>query len=136
MPVSGTRFLVVWLCMAIAMTANGVLREVALKRFFSSPIADVMSALSGILLIAAITRVGFWPLNSSSTTASQVFASVFLVVLTVAFECALGRLVDHKSWSQLAAHYALWNGELWPLVLTFVALTPFLWGRWWLVTAR
>ena len=64
-----------------------------------------------------------------ATTRSLVFASITFVVLTVAFECALGVLVDHKSWTEIADHYAIWCGELWPIVLAFVAFTPFLWGR-------
>jgi hypothetical protein len=115
--------------MAVAMTANGMFRELALKRIVSARVADVLSALIGIGLIAAITRVGFRPIGTTATTKSLVFASIMLVVLTVAFECALGILVDNKSWSEIAEHYAIWHGELWPIVLAFVAFTPFLWGR-------
>ena len=128
LPVSWARFLGVWAAMAVAMTANGMFRELALKRIVSSRVADVLSALIGIGLIAVITRVGFRPMGIP-TTRSLVFASITLVVLTVAFECALGVLVDHKSWTEIAKHYAIWRGELWPIVLAFVAFTPFLWGR-------
>jgi hypothetical protein len=120
--------------MAVAMTANGMFRELALKRIASSRVADVLSAIIGIVLIASITRVGFRPMGTAATTRSLVFASVMLVVLTVAFECALGIVVDHKSWTEIAEHYAIWRGELWPIVLAFVAFTPFLWGR--LIPAR
>jgi len=57
-------------------------------------------------------------------------ASVALIVATVVFETALGRFVDHKSWGELLAHYNLMRGELWPLVLVWLALTPFVWVRW------
>jgi hypothetical protein len=30
---------------------------------------------------------------------------------------------------ELAAYYALLRGELWPVVLAFLALTPFLWAH-------
>ena len=62
------------------------------------------------------------------TTRSLAFASVLLVVLTVAFETVLGIVVDRKSMSQLIEHYAIWHGELWPIVLAFLAYTPFLWA--------
>jgi hypothetical protein len=113
--------------MAVAMTANGIFRELGLKRVASSRVADVLSAFIGIVLIAVITRFGFRSAGTAATTRSLVFASAMLVVLTVAFECAIGILVDHKSWSQLAGHYAIWRGELWPIVLAFLAFTPFLW---------
>jgi hypothetical protein len=115
--------------MAVAMTANGIIRELALKRVASSRVADALSALIGIGLIASITRIGFRPMRIAATTRSLVLASIVLVVLTVAFECAIGILVDHKSWTDLAEHYAIWRGELWPIVLAFVAFTPLLWGR-------
>ena len=115
--------------MAVAMTANGIFRELALKRIASSRVADVLSALIGIGLIASITRVGFRPMGTTATTRSLVFASVMLVVLTVVFECTIGIFVDHKSWAEIAEHYAIWRGELWPIVLAFLAFTPFLWGR-------
>ena len=51
-------------------------------------------------------------------------------MLTVLFELLFGHYVDHKSWAELAANYALWNGRLWPIVLAVLAFTPFVWGRW------
>lgn len=130
LPFSQTRLLVTWFAMAVAMTANGALRELALKRVLSPRHADVASATLGLILIALITRVGFRPTGTGDTTRSLATASVILVVLTVAFECAIGRLVDHKTWAEIGSHYALWRGELWPIVLGFLALTPFLWRRW------
>ena len=129
-PLSALRFLLVWLCMAVAMSANGVFRELGLRRVLGSTAADVVSALLGVTLIALITRVGFRPLNAHEPTTSLLSISIALVLLTVVFEAAAGRWVDHKSWSELAAHYAIWHGELWPLVLAFLAITPFIWGRW------
>lgn len=117
--------------MAIAMTTNGIFRELVLKRVVRSTIADVISAMTGVVLIALITRVGFRPLTRSDSTTSLLLVSVVLVLLTVVFETAIGRGVDHKSWNEIAAHYALWRGELWLLVLGFLAITPFLWARWW-----
>ena len=41
------------------------------------------------------------------TTRSLAFASIMLVLLTVAFETVLG-IVDHKAISQIIDHYAIW----------------------------
>ena len=35
-------------------------------------------------------------------------------------------------WKQLLEHYAIWHGELWPLVLAWLAATPFVWSRGWI----
>ncbi|MEP6765210.1 MAG: hypothetical protein ABJB66_12905 [Gemmatimonadaceae bacterium] len=124
------RFIVTWLSMAVSMTVNGVFRELILKRFFASRVSDVMSAIIGVVLIGLITRVGFRPFNISTSTVTLITTSVLLVVLTVVFESTLALFVDHKSWSEIGAHYNLRRGELWSLVLAFLALTPFIWGRW------
>lgn len=129
-PLSASRFFLVWLAMAVAMSANGVFRELGLRRVLGSIAADVVSALLGVTLIALITGVAFRPLHAHESTVNLLSISVALVLLTVVFETAVGRWVDHKSWSELAAHHAISRGELWPLVLAFLALTPFIWGRW------
>ena len=128
LPISWIRFLATWLAMAVAMSANGVFRELVLKRITAPRIADVVSAIIGIVLIALITRIGFRTMIAPSTR-SLAFASVMLVLLTIVFETVLGIVVDHKSISQLVEHYAIWHGELWLLVLAFLAYTPFLWAR-------
>lgn len=127
------RFLGMWCLMAVAMSLNGIGRELLLKRIMAGPAAGVVSAAIGIVLIGAITWWGFRPLAFGSPTFSQLWMlSVALIVLTVVFETVLGRLVDHKSWSQIAEHYALWRGELWPIVLAWLAATPFVWASGWL----
>ena len=127
-PLSAGRFLTVWLSMAIAMSANGIFRELILKRYVSERVAGVISATIGIAFIGVITRIGLRPFTRSAPTVGQLLAvSGALVVLTIVFECVLGRYVDHKSWTQLLDHYALWRGELWPIVLIWLALTPFVW---------
>jgi xanthine/uracil permease len=127
------RFLGMWVLMAVAMSMNGIGRELFLKRVLPPSAAAVVSALLGIALIGLISRWGFAAIaeQSSSTTTLWQY-SVALVVLTVLFETVLGRVVDHKSWSELAEHYAFWRGEWWPIVLAWLAMTPFVWARGWL----
>lgn len=122
------RFLGMWVLMAIAMSLNGIGRELLLKRIAGEQAAGVMSAIIGIVLIGVITRWGLRPLAIGKPSISELWmVSVALIVLTVTFETLLGRFVDNKSWSQIAAHYALWRGELWPIVLAWLAATPFVW---------
>lgn len=116
--------------MAIAMSLNGIGRELLLRRFFVGRSADIVSAILGVMLIGLITRVGFRPLAVARPRAKELGrVSVALLVSTVAFESALGRFIDHKSWEQILEHYAIWNGELWPVVLAWLVATPFFWAR-------
>ncbi len=129
LPISPGRFAAVWAVMAVAMTANGIMRELVLKQMLNAGNADALSALLGVALIAVITSIGFRAIGDA-TAMELLTLSVALVAATVVFETVLGRVVDHKSWSDLLAHYDLLHGELWPLVLLWLALTPFVWARW------
>ena len=127
---SVTRVAVTWLVLAVAMSGNGIARELGLKRVLRPEAADLASALLGMALIGIVTGVGFRPLGQARASLGQLASlSAILVVATVGFETALGRVVDHKSWGELLEHYAIWRGELWPIVLVWLAAMPFLWGR-------
>ena len=123
------RVLGVWLILAVLMSANGVFRETVLRTSLGAQPADVLSAAIGITLILVVTAFGFRPL-AGLPLARLLAVSLLLVGLTVAFELVMGRLVDHKSWAELAGNNAFWRGRLWPLVLAVVAVSPILWGRW------
>lgn len=123
------RLILAWVTMAVAMSANGVFRELALRRWLDTQPADLVSAAIGAAIILLLTFLFFRPLAGSSTR-TLLFVSVFLVVLTVIFEFTIGRLVDRRSWSELLGNYAIWRGRLWPLLVLLIALTPFIWGRW------
>ena len=123
------KLLVAWLILLPCMVANGIFRELVLKRFAPAQVADVLSAAMGIAIVVGVTRFTLRPLAGQSV-AHMVTASVTLVLLTVAFEFLFGHYVDRKSWSDLVANYAIWRGKLWPVVLAVIAFMPFLWGRW------
>lgn len=134
-PAAWRRLLLTWIVLAVVMSANGVFRELVLRPALGDRAAPVGSALLGTLLLLATTRLLF-PSLVRASRASLLAVSLALVLATVAFETALGLLVDGRSWRELFGHYALWRGELWPLVLLALALTPFAWGRWWPPAAR
>lgn len=126
---SRTRFLLTWLAMAAAMTANGIFRDLVLARLMPADEAVLSSVIFGALIILAITHEGFQPLRGRPTR-TLLGASAALLLMTVAFEFSIGRWVDHESWTELAGNYAFWRGSLWPFLLVLLALTPFIWGRW------
>jgi hypothetical protein len=119
-----------WFVLGVLMTANGILRELVLRRHIGVDAAGVVSLLLGAGIILVGTRHLLRALTGASHGMLAV-ASLTLVVLTVLFEFTFGHWVDGKPWSELAAAYAIWRGEPWLLLLTLLALTPFIWGRWW-----
>ena len=129
-PISAGRFAIVWLAMAVAMSVNGVTRELLFKHFFRDSVAEAMSVVIGMIIIGLITLWGFRPMSGASPSVAQLaMVSVALVILTVVFEAVVGRYVDHKTWPQLLEHYAIWRGDPWPIVLAWLAYTPFAWGQ-------
>ncbi len=130
------RLLACWLLLAVVMSANGIFRELVLVPVVGRTRSGVLSAALGIAIILVVTRVAYRaPASYSPRRWKQVGpvgVSVSWFGMTVAFEELFGHYVDGKSWTELAANYALWRGQLWPLVLFTVVLAPFVWGRWWL----
>ena len=118
-----------WLIILPVMIANGVFRELVLRRAVGPVMADTLSVVLGIVIIVALTRRLLSPIAGSSS-AALVKASATLVMLTVAFEFLFGHYVDNKSWSELVENYYIWRGNLWPAALATLAFMPFLWGRW------
>ena len=126
---SFSKILKAWLIILPFMIANGIFRELVVKRFVSATVAEAVSVVLGIAILVALTRFLLRPLAGKATS-QLVRASATLVLLTVAFEFLFGHYVDRKSWSELLANYEIWNGRLWPIALATLAFVPFLWGRW------
>ena len=62
-----------------------------------------------------------WPIRSRGT-AYGIGAS--WVVLTIMFEFGFGHYVDGKSWEDLLHNYNVADGEIWDLVLLWMAIAP------------
>jgi hypothetical protein len=124
-----SKLLTAWLIILPFMIANGILREMVIEQVVPPLVAEAISVAIGIAIVIALTRRLLHPLAGKPVSA-LVRASLTLVLLTVAFEFLFGHYVDRRSWSDLVANYAIWNGRLWPLALATIAFTPFLWGRW------
>ncbi|HET7551396.1 MAG TPA: hypothetical protein VFK04_08895 [Gemmatimonadaceae bacterium] len=122
------RTLGVWLLILPLMVANGIFRETALVPSLGRRPADVASAAIGIAIILLVTMPFLRRTRDRSPGALARVSAIWLV-LTVAFEFLFGHYVDGKSWAELAANYAIWRGNLWPIVLASLVLAPFVWGR-------
>lgn len=118
-----------WFTMCLLMIANGAVREAVFVGAMGRAAADIASATLGAAIILLGTRLLFRPLAGQATR-QLLRVSAWFVCLTVAFEFSFGHYVDKKSWDELFANYAIWNGRLWPVLLVLLALTPFIWGRW------
>jgi hypothetical protein len=109
---------------------NGTLRQFVYGPRVGEPAAHQISCITAIiafgLLIFAMTRRWHFDSFRQAWRVGALWAAA-----TVAFETTLGRL-GGLSWSDLFLDYDLWNGHLWALVVSFIAIAPaliVLWDR-------
>ena len=114
--------LLAWLFILALAIANGLLRESVLLPALGRTGALVAS---GLLLSTLIALVAFVLVRLQRATVAQgLRIGLGWLALTVAFEFAFGRYVQHKAWSELLEAYTFRDGNLWPLVLAVTLLAP------------
>ena len=122
------RLLLVWLVMLMAAIANGALRDLTYGKLLPALLANQISCVSGIVLLGVVIYlyVRRWPF----TSARQAWlVGLFWLVLTVAFEFLFFHYVAGHSWEALLANYDVMSGHLWPLILLWVSVAPYLFYR-------
>lgn len=113
-----------WLVLLAIGFANGTLRELALNQLMGEPAARIVSVLTAILLMTAAVWA-MWPWLGLRRFSHAVRTGAFWLVLTAAFEAfVLNRWLRRMSWSEILASYNVAAGELWPLVLLWIAVLP------------
>ncbi|WP_293678655.1 hypothetical protein [uncultured Phenylobacterium sp.] len=115
------RAVLVWLVIIVAESAHG-----AIRRLLFSPEATFtirqLSVLVGAIMIFAITWVFLDWIRIRTARGALAIGAVW-VVLTAAFEVALGRLTG-LGWDRILADYDLTRGGLMGLGLLAMGLTP------------
>lgn len=117
------RALGIWLLILALAVANGVLREAVLIPNLPRPTAFV---LSGLLLIGCVfgTSMLLIPRLGSLSPKQCWLIGTSWLALTLAFEFGFGYLVRGASLEQLMSAYTFRDGNIWPLVLAAVLLSP------------
>jgi hypothetical protein len=122
------RYLLAWIAMLLVSVLNGTVRDFTYGRHMPELFAHQLSTLVGIVLLGVVIRLYMrrWPFAS----ALQAFkVGLFWMVLTVAFEFLFFHYVGGHAWVVLLANYDLSAGRLWPLILLWVAIAPYLFHR-------
>ena len=96
----------------------------------SSPVADVMSAAFGILIIGGVTVFALRRLLIVTTTANVLMMSATLIGMTIAFEVVIRYYLDHGSWTTIMGNSAFWKGRAWPVVFLMLTIVPSLREHW------
>ena len=122
------RYLLAWFPMVLIAVANGALREAWLVPRLGEPAARQGSTLLLIALLALY--IGYvlqrWPIGSG---ARAIAVGALWLILTLAFEFALGRFVSGLSSREIFEEYNVAAGRLWALVPMWVAIAPYVFFR-------
>ena len=125
------RAFLVWLVIIATESLNGALRRLLLSPEVEFGVRQV-SVVIGSIIIFAVTWL-FMDWIRVRTTRAALAIGALWVVLTLAFEIALGRLTG-AGWEYILADYDLPQGGLMPLGLLAMGLTP--WAVSWLQARR
>lgn len=114
--------LLAWLAIVPLAIANGLLREKLLVPAVGVVAGNLLSGtiLSMLIVLVAVAGTSWYGLSAPWTIGAA------WLVLTLAFEFAFGRLVAHKTWSELFAAYTFKDGNIWPLVLAVILAAPWI----------
>lgn len=114
----------IWLGFFALAFLNSAIREVGLKKIIVEPWAHHLSALTAILLFA-VYLFFVWNKAEIGSSKQAVIVGFYWLILTVLAETFIvGRVLGKQSWEQIFQNYNLLAGNLWPLVLLWVAISP------------
>jgi hypothetical protein len=122
------KYILAWFPMLIIAIANGMVRQSLYAPVVGDLAAHQISTVIAIVLFGLYIRWGIrrWAPASPS---QAVAIGIVWFLMTVAFEFLFGRFVAGHPWETLIANYDLSAGRLWPLVLVWLAVAPWLFHR-------
>jgi hypothetical protein len=122
------RYAVAWLVMLLLAVANGSVRDFTYGRWLPALPAQQVSTLSAALLFGVVIGwvVRHWPFGSAR---QAWLVGVAWMAATVAFEFLFFHYGAGHPWDVLWANYDLSRGRLWPLLLVWLAVAPYLFYR-------
>lgn len=122
------RYILAWLILLVAAIINGTIREAVYKNRLGELHAHQVSTLTGFILFGLIIwgLSRLWPLQS----AKQAWTVGFIwLALTLTFEFLFGHFVAGHPWSKLLHDYNIIEGRVWPLILIWVTIAPYVFYR-------
>jgi len=119
----------IWCGFFVLAFINGALREIGLKKIIHEPWAHHLSALTAIILFGIYLHFVFDKTLITKTREAVLIGLYWLVLTVLAETFIVGRLIGKQSYEQIFSNYNILAGNLWPIVLLFVAISPLLFLR-------
>ena len=119
------RGIAVWCVIIVAESIHGTIRELWLKPLVGDFRARQIAFFSGLLLIFSVALVFVRWLRANSKTQLLQIGALWLL-LTLAFEFALGLFVMGYAWERMFEDYDLRKGGLMGFGMLFLLFAPLL----------
>lgn len=118
-------YLLYWLVLMALAIANGILREGTYGKHIPELRAHQLSTLIGATVfgVAVWLFSRRWPPESA---AQALYIGLSWLAMTLCFEFLFGHYVAGHSWSRLLQDYDLLSGRVWPLLLVWVTVLPYI----------
>ncbi|HYG34957.1 MAG TPA: hypothetical protein VEC99_09245 [Clostridia bacterium] len=116
---------ILWCAIIPFAILNGLARDKFLVRMFGPKPARTVSGvtLSAVILLFTTVTITWLPPFSPL---GYLGIGVCWLILTIGFEFFFGRIVAKRTWADLLRPYRFEDGDLWPLVLVVVTVSPLL----------
>lgn len=121
------RAFAVWLLLITAEVVHGIVRTLVLTPVVGDFRARQLGVFTGSLLILLITAVTIRWIRAGRRRTLLMIGGAW-VVLTVAFEISLGRMMGY-SWERLGSDYNMLEGGLLPIGFVIMATSPLIAAR-------
>lgn len=120
-------YLLAWLGMMVLAIVNGIVRERWMAPRLSALAAHQCSTLLLLTMLSLFGHILFSRVPLDSAGQALAVGGCWLI-LTLAFECGVGRLIGKRSWRTLLEEYNLLSGRLWLLIPLWLLVFPmFIW---------
>jgi len=120
---------IVWFLLIFAAIFNAAIRESFFSPNFGEHAGHVMSTITFICILFAVSYLLFRKVDMEYTQRNLVVVGILWLVLTILFEFGFGHFVMGNSWEKLLADYNLLQGRVWVLVPIATLFLPWLNGH-------
>lgn len=108
---------------------NGFIRGVVYGPLIGDEFAHPISSITAIILFTIAIYVFLKKTSADYELRDLIIVGLVWVSLTVLVEFLMGHYLLEHPWESLIADYNIFAGRTWPYVLIWIAISPYLLGR-------
>lgn len=113
-----------WVLLLICAATMGTAREKIVKPKLGEKAGTIVMTLAFIAIVFIVAAL---MTDTAGLHEEEAWiAGLIWLVLTVAWEVFMGRVLMKLTWQEIFADYNIFRGRLWPLVLLATLIAPYL----------